>query len=82
MTKIYYATVTCSQYFRVSVTMLTDNIQLANRQHGIRKKFSTTSALHTIQDQVFRGLNQERPYSRSGMVAMDLSKAFDSIGIY
>lgn len=37
--------------------------------------------LHIIQDQVSRGLNQERPCSRTVMVALNLSKAFDKISI-
>lgn len=60
---------------------ITENIQLAPHQHGFRKNFSTTTALHTIQDQISRGLNQDAPCSRSIMVALDLSKAFDSISI-
>ncbi|KAI5755231.1 hypothetical protein M8J77_015233 [Diaphorina citri] len=60
---------------------ITDNITLAEHQHGFRKNFSTTTALHMLQNQISNGLNQERPCERSIMVALDLSKAFDSISI-
>ncbi|KAI5727897.1 hypothetical protein M8J77_008348 [Diaphorina citri] len=60
---------------------INENITLASHQHGFRKKFSTVTALHTITDKINRGLNQERPCQRTIMVAVDLSKAFDTISI-
>ena len=51
----------------------------AAHQHGFRKLHSTTTALHAIHHQVTTGLNQKKPASRTLMVAIDLSKAFDCV---
>lgn len=58
---------------------INENITLEEHQHGFRKNRSTTTALHIMQDQISRGINQERPCARTVMVALDLSKAFDTI---
>uniref|UniRef100_A0A1I8NKY0 Reverse transcriptase domain-containing protein n=1 Tax=Musca domestica TaxID=7370 RepID=A0A1I8NKY0_MUSDO len=52
---------------------------VADHQHGFRKLHSTTTALHAISTHVSRGLNQNRPCDRTVMVALNLSKAFDTV---
>ncbi|KAI5753538.1 hypothetical protein M8J77_001119 [Diaphorina citri] len=59
--------------------LLTEDITLANHQHGFRKNHGTTTALHVIEDQVTNGFNQRRPCQRTILVALDLSKAFDTV---
>jgi uncharacterized protein (UPF0147 family) len=59
--------------------IITAHTKLAPHQHGFRKGHSTVTALHRIQDQICNGLNQKRPCSRSIMVALDMSKAFDTV---
>lgn len=58
---------------------INNNIVLATHQHGFRKGHSTTTALHLIHNQIQAGLNQKRPNHRTVMVALDLSKAFDTV---
>ena len=52
---------------------------LANHQHGFRREHSTTTALHHISHQISHGLNQRKPCHRTVLVALDLSKAFDTV---
>lgn len=59
--------------------LLKDQIHLAEQQHGFRKNRSTTTALHHITDHIQRGLNEKRPNKRTILVALDLSKAFDTV---
>ena len=58
---------------------ITPHIELAEHQHGFRKGRSTTTALHLIHDQIYRGLIGVRPCSRTIMVALDLKRAFDTV---
>ena len=60
---------------------LTEHLQLAEHQHGFRRMHSTTTALHAIHDHIQRGLNEKRPNKRTVMVALDLSRAFDTVNI-
>ena len=54
-------------------------VQLADHQHGFRKNRSTTTALHSILNHINSGLNRKKPVSRTVSVAIDLSKAFDTV---
>ena len=58
---------------------LRDHLELATHQHGFRSLHSTTTALHEISDQISSGLNQKKPPHRTVAVALDLSKAFDTV---
>jgi hypothetical protein len=58
---------------------VTDAIQLAEHQHGFRKGRSTTTALQTINDHINIGLNRNPPVHRTVSVAIDLSRAFDTV---
>ena len=58
---------------------VTDSINLANHQHGFRKGRSTTTALISILDHINKGLNRKKPVHRTVSVAIDLSKAFDTV---
>jgi hypothetical protein len=48
-------------------------------QHGFRPKHSTVSALLNISTSVASGFNKRRPPDRTIVVALDLTKAFDSL---
>ena len=48
-------------------------------QHGFRKAHSTVTALQSISDHIPTGLNKAKPVDRTVLVAIDLSKAFDTV---
>ncbi len=54
-------------------------VKLADHQHGFRKCRSTTTALQSILDHINQGLNQKPPVHRTISVAIDLSRAFDTV---
>lgn len=59
--------------------ILKTHLPLAEHQHGFRIGYSTTTALHVITNHILRGLNRRRPNHRTVMVALDLSRAFDTV---
>ena len=58
---------------------VTAAINLANHQHGFRKGHSTASALQNINSNITSGLNRNKPVNRTVVVAIDLSRAFDTV---
>lgn len=60
---------------------ITDNIDLADHQHGFRKQHSTTTALHHLHHQISTGLNQNPPCKRTILVALDMRSAFDTVSL-
>ena len=58
---------------------LNDSIKLIDHQHGFRKARSTTTALQDIKNHITTGLNKKPPVNRTVSVAIDLSKAFDTV---
>ncbi len=58
---------------------LNQNLPLQEHQHGFRPQHSTVSALLNITDTIANGFNRPKPAHRTIIVALDLSKAFDSI---
>ncbi len=58
---------------------LTEAINLADHQHGFRKGRSTGTALQRILDHINNGLNRKKPVHRTVSVAIDLSRAFDTV---
>ena len=55
------------------------HIHLADTQHGFRKGRSTTTALLPLAHQVASGFNQNCPPLRTVAMAVDFSKAFDTV---
>ena len=51
-------------------------------QHGYKTQHSTVTALHTLNNTVAKGFNQMAPTARTITVALDMSKAFDTINIH
>ena len=58
---------------------LQEAVNLAPHQHGFRKGRSTLTALQELSTHVKTGLNKRKPVDRTVMVAIDLSRAFDTI---
>ena len=58
---------------------ITEAINLPRHQHGFRKCHSTATALHEISTHITDGLNKKQPVDRTVAVAIDLSKAFDTV---
>ena len=51
-------------------------------QHGYKTQHSTVTALHTLNNTVAKWFNQMAPPARTITVALDMSKAFDTINIH
>ena len=51
-------------------------------QHGYKTQHSTVTELHTLNNTVEKGFNQMAPPARTIIVALDMSKAFDTINIH
>ena len=58
---------------------LKDHLPMADHQHGFRAGHSTTTALLEMTTGIADGLNSKRPHNRTLMVALDLSKAFNTV---
>lgn len=54
-------------------------IPLKNHQHGFRANRSTVTALQETVHNITAGLNSKKPAKRTVLVAIDLSKAFDTV---
>ena len=61
---------------------ITANIPNTPMQHGYKTQHSTVTALHTLNNTVAKGFNQMAPLARPITVALDMSKAFDTINIH
>ena len=61
---------------------ITANIPNTPMQHGYKTQHSTVTALHTLNNTVAKGFNQMAPPVRTITVALDMSKAFDTINIH
>jgi hypothetical protein len=51
-------------------------------QHGFKGNHSTVTALHSLTQHITRGFNQKQPPSRTIAIALDMSKAFDTVNLY
>ena len=54
-------------------------LHLNTNQHGFRSNHSTVTALLPIVTTIAKGFNAPKPASRTGLLSVDLSKAFDVI---
>ncbi len=54
-------------------------VDLQDHQHGFRKHRSTVSALQEVNHHIASNLNRKKPCHRTILVAIDLSKAFDTV---
>ena len=60
-------------------TKILPHINLSKIQHGFRPGHSTVTALLPLVHQVAAGLNQNYPIHRTVSMAVDFSKAFDTV---
>ena len=61
---------------------ITANIPNTPMQHGYKTQHSTVTALHTLNNTVAKVFNHMAPPARTITVALDMSKAFDTINIH
>ena len=61
---------------------ITVNIPNTPMQHGYKTQHSTETELHTVNNTVAKGFNQIALPARTTTVALDMSKAFDTINIH
>ena len=61
---------------------ITANIPNTPMHHGYKTQHSTVTALHTLNITVAKGFNQMAPPARTITVALDMSKAFDTMNIH
>jgi hypothetical protein len=64
---------------RLLVPYVTVSLPSSPTQHGYKPIHSVTTALLPIVTKVAMGLNEDKPASRTAMVAIDISKAFIAI---
>ena len=67
---------------KIILKHITNNIQLPEHQHGFREHRSTTTALHQINNVITTGFNKKRPPHRTIAIALDMSKAFDTVHLH
>ena len=63
----------------IMLPQIQEAITLKPHQHSFRKGHSKVTALQQISDHITLGLNQEKPVNHTVLVAIDLSKAFDTV---
>ena len=61
---------------------ITANIPNTPTQHGYKTQHSTVTALYTVNNTVAKGFNQIAHSARTITVALDMSKAFDTLNIH
>ena len=61
---------------------ITANIPNTHTQHEYKAHHSTLTALHTLNNNVAKGFNQMAPPVQTNTVALDMSKAFDTINMH
>ena len=64
---------------RLLLPFLSEHLHLSSSQHGFRENRSTTSALLPLTHSIVRGFNQPLPPTRTVAMAIDFSRAFDTV---
>jgi len=64
---------------KLLLPILDQHLPESNIQHGFRRGHSTTSALLQLNSTIASGVNQKRPPSRTLLLQIDLSQAFDRV---
>ena len=67
---------------KIILPHITENIPNIKTQHGFKKEHSTTTALHNIHEKISQGFNKSKPHQRTIIVALDMSKAFDTVNTH
>jgi hypothetical protein len=66
---------------RLLLPSITSSLQASPYQHGFCPNRSCTTALLPLVAKISEGFNQNKPVTRTVAVAIDLSKAFDTINL-
>ena len=61
---------------------ITNNILHISKQHGFKSNHSTSTAIHNINNTIATGFKQNKPPERTIAVALDMSKAFNTVNIH
>ena len=64
---------------RLNLRFLKASLTPSPSQHGFRSQHSTVSAILPLTTNIARGLNAKKPAVRTGLLCVDLSKAFDVV---
>ena len=64
---------------RLILPTLKEHLDVPDFQHGFRSKHSTVSALNDLNQDISDGFNQKKPPSRTLLLQIDMSKAFDMV---
>ena len=64
------------------ITIQTENILVISHEYGFKHKHLTNTTLHNIYYQIKNGFNYPRPLQRTVVVALDISKAVDTVNIH
>ena len=67
---------------RLNLPILKAALSTSPSQHGFKRDHSTISALLPLTTNVVRGFNAEKPAFRTGLLCVDLSKAFDVVDLH
>lgn len=67
---------------RLVLNEIAPYIPFSSTQHGFRPQHFTTTLLCSLSQSVLEGFNKKKPASRSLIVAIDISKAFDTVPRY
>ena len=67
---------------KILLPYITANIPNTPMQHGYKTQHSTVTVLHTLINTVAKGFDQMAPLARTITVALNMSKAFDTINIH
>ena len=63
---------------KIIIPCIKNNIIIPPYQHGFKRKQSTTTALHKINNIISNGSNKKRTVA----IALGLSKAFDTVNLH
>ena len=64
---------------RLNLPVLSASLASSPSQHGFKARHSTVTALLPLTSNVVRGFNERKPAVRTGLLCVDLSKAFDVV---
>ena len=67
---------------KIVLSKIRRNIPNTKHQHGYKPKHSTATAVQEIVNTITMGFNQEKPPERTITIALDMSKAFDTVHLH
>ena len=67
---------------KIILPYITDNLPNVQHQHGFKTRHSTMTALHQLTHHISEGFNKKQPPHRTVTIALDMSKAFDTVNHY